>query len=54
VLLDALAGSFTVRVRSATRTLAEVSVTVPTGADVRVLCKALSADFGAMSCTVRP
>jgi serine/threonine-protein kinase len=54
VLTDARSGPVRVSLESAMTTLGEASVEVPPGADVRVLCKALAADFSAMRNEVLP
>ena len=54
VVMDTTSGTVTIAVRSATRTLAQAVVEIPPGDEVRVLCKALSADFAGMACAVRP
>jgi hypothetical protein len=53
VVPDTVSGAVTIEVRSTTRVLARQIVTIPSGEEVRVLCKAPAADFDGMRCAVR-
>lgn len=50
---DSQSGTAHIAIRSATQTLAEASLLVPPGEEVRVLCTTLAADFAGLRCSVR-